>query len=211
MYWYRQKISYDILIPPLKKPFEKFTPKEAEDYFIWHKNQLKNRIEYLQNFSGVNLNYSINSLNDIWNWFLKNAKIEKTPAIKIKELKSQLKNQPREIVNDILSEQSKQFSLETEYIMRDIAMYFGELYIRNNPSISWGFHTDVKVDSFANMPLLIGFEDRDFTPPFKVHFEPVFMIRGLACNLFDGEQKKEDLLDLYNKWQRMVFNNSAND
>ncbi len=32
------------------------------------------------------------------------------------------------------------------------------------------------------------------------------MIRGVACNLFDGDQTKEDLQVLYNKWQRMVYN-----
>lgn len=85
-------------------------------------------------------------------------------------------------------------------------MYFGEVYVKNNSSITWGYHTDVKLDSFANMPLLVEFEDNDFTPPFKVHFDLVFMIRGVACNLFEGEQTKEDLLVLYNKWQRMVHN-----
>lgn len=85
-------------------------------------------------------------------------------------------------------------------------MYFGEVYVKNNSSIAWGYHTDVKADSCANMPLLVGFEDRDFTPAFKTHFEPVFMIRAVACNIFDGDQTKEDLLLLYNKWQRMVRN-----
>ena len=206
MYWHKKKLDYNILIPPLNKPFRKFTQKEAENYFIWHKSQLKPRIEYLQNYACVDLNYSVDSLNNIWDWFIKIAEIEKTPKIKIKELKNQLKNQPKEIIEDVLNEQSKQFSLETEYIIRDIAMYFGEVYVRNNASITWGYHTDVKLDSFANMPLLVGFEDRDFKPPFKTHFEPVFMVRGVACNLFDGDQTKEDLSELYNKWQRMVYN-----
>lgn len=205
MYWHKKKLAYDILVPPLSKPFEKFTPKETEDYFKWYTSQLRTRIAYLQEYSGVDLNYSVNSLTDIWSWFLSVAEIEKTPKRKIKEVRSQRKTQSKEILEDVLKEQSKQFSLETEYIIRDIAMYFGEVYIRNNPSISWGYHTDPKVDSFANMPLLVGFEDREFAPPFKVQFELTFMIRGVACNLFEGDQKKEDLLELYNKWQRMVF------
>ena len=40
MYWHKKKLDYNILIPPLNKPFKKFTQKEAENYFIWHKNQL---------------------------------------------------------------------------------------------------------------------------------------------------------------------------
>ncbi len=86
---------------------------------------------------------------------MKIAVIEKTPKAKIKEVKDQLKNQPKEMNEDVLNEQAKQFSLETEYIIRDIAMYFGEVYVKNNTSIKWGYHTDVKLDSFANMPLLL--------------------------------------------------------
>lgn len=61
MYWHKKKLDYNILIPPLNKPFKKFTQKEAENYFIWHQNQLKPRIEYLQNYACVDLNYSVDS------------------------------------------------------------------------------------------------------------------------------------------------------
>mgnify|MGYP004687103889 FL=1 len=206
MYWHKKKIDYDILIPPINKQFKNFTKKEAESYFEWYKNQLNPRIEYLRKYSGVDLGYSVNSLVDIWGWFLKIAETEKAPKAKTEEVRNRLKSQPKEIIEDVLNEQSRQFSLETEYIIRDIAMYFGEVYVKNNSSIAWGYHTDVKADSFANMPLLVGFEDRDFTPAFKTHFEPLFMIHAVACNIFDGDQTKEDLLLLYNKWQRMVYN-----
>ena len=149
---------------------------------------------------------SVDSLIDIWGWFLKNAETEKTPIIKINEIKRQLKGQPKEIAEAVLKEQSEQFSLETEYILRDIAMYFGEVYVKNNSSISWGYHTDVKADSFANMPLLVGFEDREFDPPFKAIFEPLHMLHVQACNIFDNSQSDKDLLNLYKTWQRMVFN-----
>ena len=206
MYWQKKKLHYDILIPPINKPFEKFNSSEAESYFKWHMSQLDNRIKYLQDYAGIALNYSVDSLIDIWGWFLKNAEIEKTPKIKMNEIKRQLKGQPKEISEAVLKEQSEQFSLETEYILRDIAMYFGEVYVKNNSSISWGYHTDVKADSFANMPLLVGFEDREFDPPFKAIFEPLHMLHVQACNIFDNNQSDKDLLNLYKTWQRMVFN-----
>lgn len=206
MYWKKEKLSYNILIPPINKSFSDFKESEAESYFRWFIDQIKPRIEYLKNYSGVNLDYSVESLVNIWGWFLKKARIEKTPRAKIRELKRQLKNKPKEIADEILNEQSSQFSLETEYIIRDIAMYFGEVYVKNNASIAWGYHTDSKADSFANMPILVGFEDRDFTPPFRTHVEPVFMLRGVASNLFDRTYKKEDLLNFYNKLHRMVYN-----
>lgn len=206
MYWEKNKLTYDLLIPPINKPFEAFSKHEAENYFRWYIGKLNERVVYLQEFSGVSLDYSVDSLNDIWAWFLKNAEIEKTPKEKLCEIKKQLKKQPNEIRNVVLKEQSEQFSLQTEYIIRDIAMYFGEVFVKNNSSISWGYHCDIKKDSFANMPLLVGFEDRNFNPPFKAELEPCFFVRRVACNIFDGDQKKDDLSDIYETWQRMVFN-----
>lgn len=181
-------------------------PQEAEEYFRWYVAKIDERVKYLEEFSSVTLNYSVESLENIWGWFLKNAEIEKTPDIKLYEIRRQIKGKSKEIADDIMREQAEQFSLQTEYIMRDIAMYFGEVCVKNNDSISWGYHTDIKRDSFANMPILVGFEDRDFSPPFKAYFELNFIIEGLANNIFDGDQKRSDLLDMYKKWQRMIFN-----
>ena len=206
MCWRNKKFTYDALIPPFDKPFENFTPEEAKKYFEWFTDQLNSRVEYLRSYSNIDLDYSVSSLVDVWDWFLNNAKIEKTPKSRLKQLDLELKNLPNEIRGEVLKEQSEQFTHETECIMLDIAMYFGEVYVRNNNSITWGYHTDIHLDSFANMPLLVGFEDRDFTPPFKTHFELSFTVKGLAYNIMDNDAKKEDLLEMYNKWQRMVFN-----
>ena len=206
MFWRKKKLEYDILVPPLQKSFEKMSPKEADEYFEWYIAKIDSRVKYLEKFSSVTLDYSVKSLNNIWGWFLKNAEVEKTPEIQLKELRKQLKGQPKEIIDDIIDEQSVQFSLQTEYIIRDISMYFGEVCIKNNSAISWGYHTNIKEDSFANMPVLMGFEDRDFNPPFNAYFELNFIIRGLASNIFDGDQKRSDLVDMYKKWQRMVYN-----
>lgn len=206
MYFRKKKLDYDIFIPPYNKEFNKMTKDEANEYFEWYKDNINNRITYLQSYSNLKLDYSVESLVDIWGWFLKNAEIEKTPFIRLMELRKQLKGQPKEIKKDIINEQKYQLSLQTEYIIRDIAMYFGEVYIKNNNSIYWGYHTNIHADSFANMPVLMGFEDRDFTPPFKAYFELNFEIRNVAYNIFDGDQKDTDLLDAYNRWKRMVYN-----
>ena len=78
-----------------------------------YKNQLNPRIEYLRKYSGVDLDYSVNSLVDIWGWFLKIAETEKAPKAKTEEIRNRLKSLPKEIIEDVLNEQSRQFSLET--------------------------------------------------------------------------------------------------
>ena len=104
MYWQKKSLNYDIVIPPISKPFEKFNLSETETYFKWYMDQLCNRIKYLQDYSNTVLNFSVDSLVDIWGWFLKVAEIEKTPKIKMNEVKRQLKGQPKEIVEAVLKE-----------------------------------------------------------------------------------------------------------
>ena len=201
----RLKNNYNILIPPLSKPFEEFNPDEAKKYFDWHMSQLIARRNYLQEYSHINLDYSLSSLIDIWKWFIKNAKVEKNSIINLFALKKELKELSNDIATEVLRENAKRFTLVTEYIIRDIAMYFGEVCVKNNRSLYWGFYTDPK-NSFSNMPVLMGFEDRDFDPPFKASFDPVFIVRGAAFDILDGTAEKEALLNMHTKWQRLIHN-----
>lgn len=199
-------MNYSILIPPIQKPFDKFTFGETKEYFEWYISKINERVAYLAEVSNVKLNYTIDSFVDVWSWFIKIAKTENTPKEKLENIRKQLKGKPRDFVETILREQSVQFTVETEYIIRDIAMYFGETIVRNNNSVYWGYHTDIKKDSFANSPILMGFEDRKFNPPFQAAFDPNFIVRGLAYNVFDGSYSETDLLNMYHKWQRIIFN-----
>ena len=36
MYWQKKRLSYDILIPPIQKPFVEFNLSETETYFKWY-------------------------------------------------------------------------------------------------------------------------------------------------------------------------------
>lgn len=204
MYWKRKKLKYDILIPPLNKPLDMLNSEEAKAYFDWYINSIPSRIEYLKHISNLQLDFSPESLIPLWGWLLKQAEIENTPKAKLKELNSRMKTMPCDIASTVTEENKVQFSLQTEYILLDIAMYFGEVCVRNNPTIYWGFHTDGEKDSFVNRPILMGFLDRDFSPPFQAEFDPTFTVRCIACNLFDGDASKQDLKNIYDKWKRMM-------
>lgn len=45
------------------------------------------RIAYLQQQSGVQLDYSEKSLNELWEWFLSRAEVEETPEARMAELR----------------------------------------------------------------------------------------------------------------------------
>lgn len=206
MYWKKKILKYDILIPSNVKAFEEFTKEEIDEYFKWFVNKIPERVTYLSTYSGVCLDFSVNSLVDIWDWFIKTAEIEKTPQIRMKELKEQLKGQPKEIADATLKENREQLTLETMYIARDIAMYYGEVFVRNNKSLYWGYHTDVKADSFANRPLIMGFEDRNYSPYFQFHSDPVFFVQCCAEGILVDSTYPTELLEGYQKMQKNVHN-----
>jgi len=206
MYWQKKKATYDILIPENTKPFEEFSKTETEEYFSWYINKIPERAQYLSLFSSILLDHSVESLVGIWSWFIKIAKKEKTPAIKITELKMQLKGQPKEFIDSIIQENKEQLSLETMYIARDIAMYFGEVAVKNNKALYWGYHTDIKKDSFANRPLVMGYEDRSFTPPYKFYIDPDFTVQSFANGILSNSTYSTELLEGYQKMQKSVHN-----
>lgn len=211
MFWQRNKLDYKVLVPPIKKPFNKLSITEANSYLEWHISNIPERVEYLSEVCaeklGINrelVDLSSDSLIYIWDWFLRIAEIEKTPQKKILQIKKELMNQEHIFLEQLVEESKTQFSMQTEFIIRDIGMYLGEVFILNNNKISWGYHSNIKQDSFANMPILIGFFDDEFNPPFQMFFEPNHMIHVQASNIFDNTSKKEDLYLLYKKWLNYI-------
>ena len=207
MYWKKNPLNYEICIPPLSKPFHLLTHREAEAYFQWHLSHLDERIDYLSttvsNFLGIpklKIDYSPNSLVLVWAWFLSVAKTERTPEEHLIKLEKQFAIDSEPFKTYLLDQSKEQFSLETEFILRDIGMYLGEVFTKNEPVIYWTYYDKPKSDFFVNMPVLFGFEDPNFVPPFKMEFEPTHMARVQAANIWDNTQRKEDLFNIYCKW-----------
>ena len=83
-------------------------------------------------------------------------------------------------------------------------MYLGEMFVNNHSQIYWTYYTQPNTDFFVNQPLLQGFEDKEFNPPYKMEFEPIHMVGVIAANMFDDTQRVEDLLDLYSQWEAYI-------
>ena len=94
----------------------------------------------------------------------------------------------------------RQLTLETEYILRDIGMYVGETFRKNNLQIYWAYYTNPNRDFFVNHPLLMGVVDRTSGQPVNVVFEPIHMVGVQASKLLDRSSKPEDLYKLYCWW-----------
>lgn len=195
-------LSYAILIPPINKPFSEFNSTETRQFFEWYIESLDDRIRYLEEFSCLALDFSHQSLEIIWEWFLQVATVTSSLRCQEKEIK-QSKTYFRPGCAMPETAYGK-LSLETEYIIRDIAMYVGKMFTLKHKSIFWTYHTDVKKDSFANMPILSGFIEKEAYPYFCPVFEPNHMVRVQAFRLLHGKANKKDLHNLYTKWEAKI-------
>jgi hypothetical protein len=211
LFWQKKSLKYDILILPLKKPIEELSAVEAEKFYIWFMEQIPHRVAYLSKYcanqlgiSQDNINLSPESLVFLWKWFLKIAETERTPAEGLKYLVNSNRDYPHAFRQYLLNQEKQQFSLQTEYILIDIGIYVGEVFVRENPTIRWGYYTEPKTDFFVNKPVLCGFVDTRFTPHFQTEFEPIHMVGVQAANIWDNTQKDTDLLDLYRKWIKYI-------
>lgn len=211
MLWREKAFDYSFLVPPLKKPINTFTAAEAESFYVWFRKQIPGRINYLSTrcaeylgLSQEKIDLSPNSLMLVWKWFLKIAEVERTPQQKLDHLMASYREYPYAFQEYLLNQQKEQFSLQTEYILRDIGMYIGEVFTKENPAIRWGYYTRPKTDFFVNKPLLLGFVDSRSTPPFQTEFEPIHMVGVQASNIWDKTHTDYDLLNLYQKWLMFI-------
>ena len=199
MYWYFQKPKYDILIPKLDKNIYTLTEEETAAYFEWFMQHVPSRVAYVSKVCAKELHIpaermdcSPESLLLLWKWFRKKAKTE--PATPTEEEK----NQP-EYANRMLRNK-RQLTIETEYILRDIGMYFGETFRKNHPQIYWTYYTKPKNSFFANHPLLKGFIDMTTGVPFHAEFEPIHMAGVQASKILSKKSKDSDLFNIYTIW-----------
>lgn len=205
--------KYIPLLIPINKPFEKLSKTEAKTYFDWFISHVDERSEYIRQkvSEGLNmpigaLDFSIESLIFIWRWFLKIAELKRTPKAVLKDIRKELKanGEPKEIIEDIVREHSVELSVFSRYVIRDIGMYVGKMFVTNFQTLRWDYHTDTKKDSFANMPQIFGFVNLNYNPPFEEQFEPILRIEMEASNLFDNSQNENDLYNMCMRWVQSI-------
>lgn len=202
-------IPYDLLIPPLGLDFRSMTPKQAEENFNWFMSIIPERINYFQNrcsndlgISMDALNFSAESLLPVWRWFLKTAKMEKTPQEELDKMKEGAKIFGESFIN------WEQFTVTTKLIMRDIGIYVGQCFILNYSNLSWSYKTKPKTSVTVNQPIIAGFRAAYMGNVGDVFFAPFHMTEVQAANLYDNTQTEADLYNIFMKWVALIPKNS---
>lgn len=198
-------MDYEFSLPPLKLNYYDWTKKEAEIYYSWFLEQVPVRAEYVLSKATENQVHccddsvdSPETLRLVWSWFLRVAMLEKVP------LKERMKNR------GVFAKFGDSFfppvrlSASAEFLVRDIGMLLGYLYTKEHSCLKWELLTKPKNHIFFNHPVISGFVDADYSPPFHTEMDPIHMVGVRAVRLIDGRAKDTDLRDLYLIWKQMI-------
>lgn len=203
--------QYEFVLPPFDGLPESFNKKTTQQYFEWYLEVLPSRVnclaELCSSMSGIpidKIDNSPSSLVYVWEWFLKVAQIEKTSDEILKEIERGLKQFPESFIKHFLSHSERRFTLVTELLLRDIGMYLGNVFANYSDLLNWGYFSRPKNVMYVNTPLIEGFFDSEFTPPFKLNFEPIHMAHVQASKIFGNTATKNDLFNLFKVWENYI-------
>lgn len=152
-------MSYkEMVIPFMTVPFEEMKKKQAEQYYRWYVETLDERVGRLQKHimetgNTLVLDRTPESLIGLWEWFEPRIELCQKTDLELEDEAERFSERMRYHV----MENSKKLSAETVTIAWDIAAYFGEVVIVNNPQIRWGYLSKPKKLHGVNRPRLLGF------------------------------------------------------
>ena len=172
------------------------TSKQSKENFEWFMSKIPERMNYFRNrcaedlcISVECLDYSSSSLNSVWKWFIKTARIEKTPERDLAQMKDAAKVLGPSYVN------REQFSVATQFILRDIGIYLGQTYVLNYQPLCWTFYTKPKNDINVNQPVIAGF----MLNGSNAYFNPIHMAKIQAAKIFNHKARESDLYEIFLK------------
>ena len=170
--------------------------REARAYFLWYKEQIKKRTDYLRayllekkvNFS---LDYSEDSLYNLWVWYrgckaFVRQKINEAKQIKEEHSEKQWdENHLKELVGIL------------DAIEMDIAIYFAETMIHNHPQLRWDYLKKRPRMYAYHQPVIMGFDDSDWC------MLPWLIIQNCSA-VEDNQGIDKSIRDIYKIWERSI-------
>ena len=197
--------NYEVLLPPYPLEYEKWDEAQAQDYLRWFVGKIPERVDYVcwryhkDNFFSRKLDPNDpESLLRIWRWFLPRAKIEQMPKEEAEAHLAAFSHLGGTWLD------TRQLSPCTDYVMRDIGMLLGHIFITNHPQLYWTTEKNEKRYIWRWHPVLKGFVyivgDKTTYPP----FEPVHMVGVQGSRVLDNDAAASDLFNIYENWEKQI-------
>lgn len=197
---FKNDFIYDYCISPQGFDYYSMNKEEADEHFTWFLSKIDERIEYLKSFyfedtgKTDSLDFSYDSLIELWKWFLDKAIVEEMPKDKYKIQQKQYEAFGQDFISKY------QLSVSTEYLIRDIGIYLSEIFKKSSPKIQWHYSTKPKTYFFVNRPMLFGFVNTKYKPPFPCECDPIHLTQVQASKLLDKTGNANDLYNVAVKW-----------
>lgn len=189
-------VDYDYALRP---DFENMTKKDAKEHFNLYIAEIPNRMKILEEYvngrykANVNFDYTIESLVPLWSWFESVMTIEERTQ---EEFERDL-NVLADWMHDIVLQNKTRPSLTTIAIGNDVAIYFAEVFRRNNPKVYWSYIATAKRHISYNHPVLMGFIN-------KACMNPELVI-SMAIKRSLKEKNSKRLAELYDIWLESIL------
>lgn len=181
---------------PIDYDFLSKTKKELKLYRQWFEdnkeirlNELINFVKSTKGYEEWNANYSPNSLKKLGEWLEENVETEK--------LSEEEYEHKRKITPEYIEISDWDLTIKTRSILIDIGIYFGEVFIKNNPNLKWEqYFSRIKNDNDNGHMVIKGFG--------KQNLNSIWVLYILGLELAEGIKKGEisnELYKLYDRWQ----------
>lgn len=192
-------LIYEPMCPPFDlNDFDIMTKKEAKKHFDWYITEIPKRINILKDayeFTGggikEDLNFTPESLVKLWKWFIPYVtEVNKTTE----EIEEENNSTPEWLLNYIVT---TKLSFETLALIKDISIYFGEVFISNYPQLRWDVLYKPKNLFEVNRPVILGFS--------KAH--NLFtdnIVTNLARKVSKGNLDEEALYKIFKVWEEYI-------
>lgn len=148
--------------------FFELTSKQAKEYFEWFKSEIPNRIAMLWERIKKDIpevqpfDDSPESLISLWEWY--ETKIEQVPMSEA-EIAYQVSKYPKWMEEEI-RKITRKYTDETLSLALDIAIYLGEMVVKNYPYLYWGHYARPKNEVAVNRPVILRLNSK------KKRFDP---------------------------------------
>jgi len=192
---------YSLLDPPDVKRYDDMTRTEAKKHLEWYLSQIPERLELLKDafeFTGggakEKLDYSVESLRIMWEWFIPQVTTEpKTTAELEKEAK---------ILPGGKSRNLERLSIGTLAIAMDIAIYLAEVFIRTCKNVNWGLAKSRSKNYINyNRPVLLGF----MAGKYEDELDACRILNNITLKVaFDGDKNPDALINVFGSWEKKI-------
>ncbi|MCL2706551.1 MAG: hypothetical protein FWE97_00010 [Dehalococcoidia bacterium] len=175
------------------------TPKVAEEYFAWFKDNIPNELANLNDAVGkpVVLDFSPDSLISLEKWFIS---VRKYVKLSKKQILEDFGNAPEYILQEMMQNRYAP-TVGTADLGAKIAIYFGEIFTRNDSGLYWDYVKKPKSDVCFNEPVIYG-----FTPPnlkYKGYVSTFNWGIPLYSNSSKGTNWKGTWYEFYRIWENL--------